>query len=226
MPHRYPPVTCGSKDVSKQLANRTELGDPPGNARPGSLCPLRALLTFLFAMLAATAASSQSPPGTDDQAIRALIADWYAQHRAAAEGNPWRLLAPGAIDASPGYRHVYTGTARLGPRIYTSLAATALRFEHEISRLDIDPRLARVGVWERAYYYAWAVQRTYERAGYATFVLEKQEGGRWLVLAHETEPVGIPPNRITNPMPDLRALFYSTIGRDRDPAADARAAGN
>jgi len=187
---------------------------------------MRAFLAFLLAMLAATTAYGQPPAGADEAAVRALIGDWYREHRAAAGGNPWRLLAPGGIDASPGFDYVDTGSARLGPRVYSSLAATALRFEHEIVRLDLDTRLARVGVWERAYFYAAAAQRTYERAGSATFVVEKQADGRWLVLAHRTDTVGIPPNRITDPMPDLRELYYSTVGRDRDPVADARAARN
>ena len=29
----------------------------------------------------------------------------------------------------------------------------------------------------------------------------------------------------TDPMPDLRDLYYSTVGKDRDPEADAAAAG-
>lgn len=101
-----------------------------------------------------------------------------------------------------------------------------MQFDHEITRLVVDERFARVQVWERAYFYAAAAQRTYERAADALFVLEKQEDGRWLVLAHRSESVGIPLNRITDPMPDMRALFYSTVGRDRDPEADARAARN
>ena len=87
----------------------------------------------------------------------------------------------------------------------------------------LDPHFARVQVWERGYFYAWAAQQTYERAGSATFVLEKQEDGRWLVLAHETNTVGIPANRKTEPMPDLRARFYATEGKGRDPVADALA---
>lgn len=67
-------------------------------------------------------------------------------------------------------------------------------------------------------------QTTYERAGSALFVLEKQDSGRWLVLAHSTSTVGIPPNLKTDPMPDLRDLFYSTEGKDRDPQADAEKA--
>lgn len=174
------------------------------------------LLTALFWVAPAYAAAPE-----DETAIRALIEEWYAQKRA-ADGHPWNLLTPGAIDASPGYYHVNTGARSAGPRVYNSLAAPALQFNHEITRLVLDPRFARVQVWERGYFYAWAAQKTNERAGSATFVLEKQDDGRWLVLAHQTHTVGIPPNMKTDPMPDLRELYYATTGKDRDPEADAR----
>jgi hypothetical protein len=35
---------------------------------------------------------------------------------------------------------------------------------------------------------------------------------------------GIPRNKLTDPMPDLRARFYATEGKDRDPGKDAAAA--
>src|SRR5690606_1240521 len=107
-------------------------------------------------------------------------------------------------------------SAAAGRPIYTSLAYRALKFSHEITRLVIDTRFARAQVWERGYFYAWAAQRTYESASSATFVLEKQDGGRWLVLAHRSDSVGIPPNLKTSPMPDLRDAFYATQGKDRD----------
>jgi hypothetical protein len=69
------------------------------------------------------------------------------------------------------------------------------------------------------------VQQTYERAASTTFLLERRESdGAWLILAHQSSGQGIPPNRITDPMPDLRDLFYATEGKHRDPEADARAA--
>ncbi|HRO03222.1 MAG TPA: hypothetical protein PLS69_06420 [Terricaulis sp.] len=159
---------------------------------------------LLALMLMAAPARAESG---EEAAIRALIDQWYAQQRAGESGRIYALLAPGAIDASPGYRHLDTGAANRAPRVYTSLAATALQFDHEISRLDIDTRFARVGVWERGFNYAWAAERTYESAGYATFVLEKQQDGRWLVLAHRTGTIGIPPNRRTDPLPDMRPLW-------------------
>lgn len=153
------------------------------------------------------ATSSSTATAREDAAIRDLIDRWYVQHRAGDDGRVHGLRAPGAIDASPGYRHASTGAASLPPRIYTSLAATALQFQHEISRLDIDTRFARVSVLERGFFYAFAAERSYERAGAATFVLEKQSDGRWLVLAHQTQTIGLPPERRTDPVPDMRALW-------------------
>jgi hypothetical protein len=112
--------------------------------------------------------------------------------------------------------------ASAAPRIYNSLAATSLTFRHGVSRLVIDTRFARVRVWERGYFYAAAAQRTCEEFGSATFVVEKQADGRWLVLARRTGTTAIPTGMATDPMPDLRDLFYSTVGRDRDPEEDAR----
>lgn len=190
---------------------------------------IRSILSVLLLTIAAAAPAqtgSSLARTTDEAAIRAVIGRWYLEHRAGAKGRVFSLLAPGSIDASPG--HVFPRrpsgmrSAAASPPVYTSLAATALTFRHEISRLDLDTRFARVGVWERGYFYAWAVQRTYERLGAATFVLEKQQDGRWLVLAHRTGTMGIPPTMATTPMPDLRELFYSTVGRNRDREQDAR----
>ena len=178
---------------------------------------IRTILALALALICV--GPSHAEISSDDSAIRALIDELYVQHRAGRDGHPWRLLAPGAIDASPGYFHVDNGSRALGPRVYDSLAATALKFSHEITRLVRDRRFARVHVWERGYFYASAAQQTYERAGSTIFVLEKQEDGRWLVLAHETSSVGIPPNMKTDPMPDLQDLYDSTEGKDRDPDA-------
>lgn len=157
--------------------------------------------------------------------IRHLIADWYAELRKKENGNIRNLMTPIFIDATPHYRHIDTGAAALGPRVYTSLAARALKFDYDIERLKIDPHFARADVWERGYFYAWAAQKTTESAAATTFVLERREtDGRWLILAHQTSPRGIPPGKHTDPMPDLRDLFYATEGKDRDPEADARTA--
>jgi hypothetical protein len=195
---------------------------------------IRSLLIVLLINLTAGTAGAQAAPADalsgDEAAIRAMIERWYVEQRAGPEGRLYPLLAPGAIDASPAYEYPRRAegprAAVLGPPVYASLAHTALLFRYEIHRLVADARFARIGVRERGYFYAAAAQRTYERMGAATFVLEKQEDGRWLVLAHRTDTVGFPPSLATNPLPDLRELYYSTLGRDRDPEADAREARN
>lgn len=181
------------------------------------------LLTVL--LLACPAAMAQEPSKPDEDAVRAVIARWYQELTKKDAGRVYGLVSPGFIDASPHVRHLDTGAASLGPRIYSSLAAEALQFTYDVERLRIDPHFAKVDVWERGYFYAFAAQKTYERAADTVFVLERQEGnGRWLILAHQSSSQGIPPNKITNPMPDLRALFYSTAGKDRDPETDAKEA--
>jgi len=197
---------------------------PTHGRRAGGIAALLVTALFAAGWLGATPAPDAPDLDADRAAIVDLIGRWYAEQRAGNDGHPWRLTAPGLIDTSPGYYHASTESKVLGPRIYHSLAATALVFRHEIERLRIDPNYARVDVWERGYSYAWTAQRTTERAGQAVFVLERQPDGRWLVLAHRTNTVGIPPGKATDPLPDLRDLFYSTVGADRDPEADAAAA--
>jgi len=179
-----------------------------------------AFLLGLLAMLAVVPAHA----GTDDAPIRATIARWYAELAKKDEGRVEPLTAPGFIDASPHYDYIDTGSAARGRVQYTSLAATALAFRYDVDSILADTRFAKVRVWERGYFYAWAAQATYERAASTLFVLERHEDGRWLILAHESNAVGIPPNRVSSPMPDLRAHFYATQGRDRDPVKDAEAA--
>ncbi|MCW3836694.1 hypothetical protein ACFQ1E_12550 [Sphingomonas canadensis] len=176
------------------------------------------LLLFLLAPLPAAA----QPAG---EQIRAVIARWYEALARRDEGRPGQLTAPGFMSATPYVEYADTGSAALGPRVYTSLAATALKFSYDVDLIRADAVFARVQVWERGYFYAWAAQKTYERGAAASFVLERQEkDGRWLILAYQTSSQGIPPNKVTDPMPNLRALYYATQGKDRDPAKDAEAA--
>lgn len=176
-----------------------------------------------LALLLSAPAAARSPE--DD--VRAVIAAWYGELLEKEKGRHWSLAAPGFIDATPPYDHVDTGARNLGPRIYTSLAARAMKFGYDIDRIRLDPNFAKVQVWERGYFYAWAAQKTYEAGASTTFVLERGEAdGRWRILAHQSTSQGIPPNKVTDPMPDLRDLYYSTEGKHRDPAADARSARN
>jgi hypothetical protein len=176
-------------------------------------------LAILMALAAPAAA--QSP----DSAIRTTIGRWYEELAKRDEGRTNDLVTPGLIDSSPPVSYAKTRSRALGPRIYTSLAARALKFAWEIDSIRRDSSFAKVQVWERGYFYAAAVQKTYENAAATTFILEKGEkDGRWRIAAHQSGGYGIPPNKITNPLPDLRALYYATQGKNRDPAADARAA--
>jgi hypothetical protein len=186
---------------------------------------LTRLVAFCLALLIVPPAAAQAPPASAEAGIRAALSRWYEELAKGEKGRLWDLTTPGYIDSSPPYDHVDTGSRALGPRIYTSLAAQALKFTWEVDSIRRDPSFARVQVWERGYFYAWAAGKTYERGAAATFILERSESdGRWRIAAHQSSSQGIPPNKVTDPMPDLRALFYATRGKDRDPAADARAA--
>lgn len=193
---------------------------------------MRAAFALLL-MLASLAAHAQTASrDSDDAAVRALIAQWYAGLQARAtqpttlsqDGN-WRLYAPGAIDGGPGETELNPGSRARSPTVSNELAARALTFAYDVDALTIDGRFAKARVWERGYFYAYAAQQTYESAASALFILEKQNDGRWLILAHQAQSIGIPPTKRTDPLPDLRDHFYRTQGKDRDPAADERAKG-
>jgi hypothetical protein len=182
----------------------------------------------IISLAAALILSSHAPAaalpsaGSAETAIAATIGRWYAELRKKEEGRIRTVVAPGYIEASRPYYYPPSKSRAATPRVYNSLAATALKFAWEIDSIRRDSTFAKVQVWERAYFFAWAAQKTYERAASTTFVLERQdEDGRWLILAHQSSTQGIPPNKVTHPIPDLRALFYSTEGKHRDPAKDA-----
>lgn len=183
-----------------------------------------ALLAFVQLLVAFPAAAIAQPISVEAE-IRAVISQWYEELEKKDDGRYWTLTAPGFIEASPHYRYIDTGARKLGPRVYTSLAATALKFAWDLDRLRADGAFAKAQVWERGYFYAWATQQTYEVGAATTFLLERSEAdGRWLILAHQSSSQGIPPNKITAPMPDLREVYYGTDGKGRDPVADAEAA--
>jgi len=183
---------------------------------------LRALCLML---LLAVPALAQAPEASDEEKIRAVIVQWYEELAKGDKGRTHGIVAPGFIDSTPHYRYIDNGSRALGPRVYTHMSLKALKFAYIIGAMRIDPNFARVRVSERGYFYAAAAQVTYERVMDTTFVLERQEkDGRWMILAHQSGSHGISPSEATNPMPDLRALYYATEGKDRDPDADARKA--
>src|SRR5262245_29399506 len=183
---------------------------------------------FAFAVAIVTALPAFAQASEDEGRVKAVIADWYQRVSQKEADAPYALMAPGAIDGGPGFSvpaDADSGSRALrGPWLNNELAGRALKFSYDIDALTVDARFAKARVWERGYFYAWAAQTTYENAASTLFVLERQDDGRWLILAHEAQSVGIPPNKVTNPMPDLRADFYAGPGKDRDPEADANAA--
>lgn len=172
-----------------------------------NLRPFHAMRSLLLALALAPASGGATAralaPSADDPGILRLVDDWYAEQCAAASGRPYRLMAPGGIDASPGYVYPDTGSAAAVPPIYVSLAATAPLFRYEVTQIRADPRFARVRVRERGYRHASASAKTYELMSDAVLVAERQDDGRWLVLAYRTTSTGFHSSLATNPLPDL-----------------------
>ena len=184
---------------------------------------------ILIALALGSAASPALAQPTDDETkIRAVIADWYRRISTREADAPWAIIAPGGVDNGPGYSvpaDLHSGSAAIrGPFLNHELAARAMQFAWEIDVLKVDPNFAKVIVWERGYFYAFAAQKTYEMGASTLFLLEKQPDGAWEILLHDTSMQGIPPNKITTPMPDLRALYYERCGAACDPMADAKKA--
>jgi hypothetical protein len=183
--------------------------------------PGRILGVFLLFLMWPAQSLAQVPANpaaaADEAAIRAVVARWYEELGKKKEGRYYVVTAPGFIDASPHYHHVDNGSRALGPRVYDSLAARALKFDYDVDRIRADAAFAKVQVWERGYFYAWAAGTTYERGMATTFVLERQQDGRWLILVHESTSQGISPNKVTDPMPDMRPIWEAKEGRKHVP---------
>lgn len=165
---------------------------------------LRAFALFLLFALPSAPAFAQS---ADETAIRETIAGWYAELRKGPAREHWRYFAPGSIDGGPRETELRPESRARSPTISNELAARAMKFSYDVDVLKIDASLAKAIVWERGYFYAWSSKVTYENAASTLFVFEKQPDGRWLILAHEANSVGIPPNKVTDPLPDLRPVW-------------------
>lgn len=183
---------------------------------------IRPCILAALALLMPATALAQSEDADD---VRAVIADWYKRVGQSPAEAPWAITAPGAIDGGPGYSvpaDLHSGSAAIrGPWLNRELASRVMQFAYDIDQLNVDEHLAKVRVWERGYTFAAAAQKTYETAASTLFILEKQADGSWLILAHEARSIGIPPNKVTDPMPDLKALYYERCGSACDPEADA-----
>ncbi len=189
---------------------------------------MRLVVTGILAIATALPAFAQTP---DDEAkVLAVVADWYERVKDPRAGRPYMLMAPGGVDAGPGYAEIpnwpeyRSAAAYSGPMINNEMVSKAMRFTYDIGRILLNADLAKVDVWERGYFYASAAQKTYELAVDTVFVLEKRPDGTWKILLHDGRSAGIPPNRITNPMPDLREEYYAKCGAACDPVADAKKA--
>lgn len=139
----------------------------------------------------------------EEAAIRAVVATWYAELRKPVKRSHWMLYAANAIDGGPAETELFPDQRARSPTISNELAARALEFAYDIDAIRADASFAKVNVWERGYFHAWANHETYELAAAAVFVMEKQPDGRWLILAHKASSVGIPDSKRTDPLPDL-----------------------
>lgn len=157
-------------------------------------------------------AAAGAPVSDDEAKIRAVIASWYSELKKGFARREWQLYAPMAIDGGPGETEINPGSRARSPTISNELAARALEFAYDIDVLTIDARFAKVIVWERGYFYAWANEQAYENAAHAVFVMERQPDGRWLILAHEANSVGIPESKRTMPLPDMKARWLERGG--------------
>lgn len=190
---------------------------------------MRFIALTVLALAAAAPVMAQTPE--DEAKILAVVADWYERVANPDARRPYMLMAPGGIDAGPGYAEIpyippekRSAAAYSGPTINNEMAAKAMRFTYDIDRMILNKDLARVDVWERGYFYAFAAQKTYELAADTMFVMQKTDDGTWKILLHQATSQGIPPNKITNPMPDLRDEYYAKCGPACDPVADAKKA--
>jgi len=168
---------------------------------------VRVFAAFLLLLAMVARASAGASQTGDEAAVRDVIATWYRELQKGPARKHWLLYAPMSIDGGPGETEINPRSRARSPTYSNELAARALQFAYDIDVLKIDPHFAKVIVWERGYFFASANQETYENAAHTVFVLEKQPDGRWLILAHRASSAGIPPNKRTVPLPDMKALW-------------------
>lgn len=169
-------------------------------------------MRFIALSLLALSASAPAFAQTTDERARvfALIAEWYErishfEARALGAYGPRRRRRRTGLCRGPLYSPVAAQRRRLFRAAHqhrVGLAGDEARLRHR--RLILNADLAKVDVWERGYFFAAAAQKTYERGVDVVFVLQKMDTGQWNILAHKATLEGIPPNKITNRMPDPR----------------------
>jgi hypothetical protein len=166
-------------------------------------------MTYLRAAFALLILLAAAPAGRadDETDVRALIGDWYKEMRKGKDSRPWRLMSPGGMllpRECPDLCGPLPRVAKLtGPYNSYYLARRAEAFEYEITRMRVEPTLARVDVWERGFRYAWAVKKTTQNAAAALFILEKRPDEGWKVLLYESETRALRPKDRDGRLPDL-----------------------
>lgn len=161
---------------------------------------------FLVLIFLLTLPAAPAPAASDEAAVRATIADWYAELRKGKGARPWNFLAPNAevLPSECPDRCGPQPRALKFPRpLYPRhLVRRAQKFEYDIEKMTVERTLARVDVWERGWTYAWALKKTTVAAADAWFILVKRDG-EWKILVYSSERRALRPKDREAPMPDL-----------------------
>ena len=161
------------------------------------------VVVFLVLVVVSRPAIAQ----TAEDDVHAFIAQWYAELRKGEEARIYPLMAPvGAVlpTICPNRCGPRPRVMKIekGPPFPHLLAVRAQQFAYEIRDSRVEQTLARVDVWERGWFWAWAAQQTYENAASATFYLEKRED-QWKVALYRSDLRAVHPSHKNDPMPDL-----------------------
>jgi hypothetical protein len=147
--------------------------------------------------------------GMREDEVRAVVAEWYSELKRGSDGFAFRLFAPmGIYDAcNCDARADGTPVKHYVSPLKHALAYSALEFSYEIEELRVDNHFARVEVWERGWFYAWANREAYENAAGSTFILERDANGEWKIAAFTSRRSAVRPDHADDPMPDLSGKY-------------------
>lgn len=175
---------------------------------------------LLAALLVAAAVAGPASATTQDEAVKSVIAKWYAELLKRSDAHLSPLLAPGGM-VEPDYRCPDDDQPQPRALDWTLppyphfLAMRAGKFAYEVERMQVERTLAKVDVWERGWIYAGAAKRTYENAADATFILERKENEGWKVLLYASHSQAVRHDHRNQPMPDLSPKGESDGGPQR-----------